>query len=143
MDSQTKATTTRKKLHQLAVAVSFPSFLPPLAYSCIHSFVCLFLLFFDVGVKSVYQGNYNVDNLCALCQNECVNAASGGYSNYDGAFRCLEADAGDVAFIKHTTVADNAGNSSIYEYLCLNDTTSSTYYIIIALYYAHVQQLSL
>jgi len=78
--------------------------------------ICVFTL----GVKlPAYdtKGN-NPDSLCALCPDECKK--DGNYSNYDGAFRCMDDGVGDVAFVKHTTVRDNkpAGMISNYQYLC-------------------------
>lgn len=50
----------------------------------------------------------NSDSLCALC----IGKIPGGkcthrdpYSGFEGAFRCL-LEAGDVAFLKHTTVSE-------------------------------------
>lgn len=50
----------------------------------------------------------NSDKLCALC----VGKVPGGkctptdpYAGFEGAFRCL-LEAGDIAFLKHTTVAE-------------------------------------
>mmetsp|Transcript_5253 Transcript_5253/g.19250 ORF Transcript_5253/g.19250 Transcript_5253/m.19250 type:complete len:332 (+) Transcript_5253:687-1682(+) len=42
-------------------------------------------------------------DLCDICAGDCGQGTD-DYSNYQGAFRCLVEDAGDVAFIKHTTV---------------------------------------
>lgn len=118
-----------------SLALSLPSFLPSPAYACIHSFICLFCWFYHPGVKEVNQGNsYDLDNLCALCRNECTTAIKGEYSDYDGAFRCLQAGAGDVAFIKHTTVGDNTQKPGNYKYLCLDGTTNGMYCIFIASY---------
>ncbi|XP_072027550.1 melanotransferrin-like [Amphiura filiformis] len=59
--------------------------------------------------------NSNPDNLCQLCtgtnDNKCVRNANEPYYGYDGAFRCLVEGAGDVAFVKHTTVSSTLGSS--------------------------------
>lgn len=50
----------------------------------------------------------NSDRLCQLCIGKIPGGrctTSDPYSGYDGAFRCL-LEAGDVAFVKHTTVPD-------------------------------------
>lgn len=51
------------------------------------------------------------DNLCDLChgtkERYCKRDASEDYYGHTGAFRCLVEGGGDVAFVKHTTVAEN------------------------------------
>lgn len=51
------------------------------------------------------------DNLCDLCHGTskqyCRRDHSEDYFGYTGAFRCLVEGGGDVAFVKHTTVAEN------------------------------------
>jgi len=51
------------------------------------------------------------DNMCDLCHGAsyryCRRDASEDYFGYTGAFRCLVEGGGDVAFVKHTTVAEN------------------------------------
>ncbi|XP_067898024.1 serotransferrin-B-like [Heterodontus francisci] len=82
--------------------------------------------------------------LCSLCigngdklntENKCVANNNERYFSYSGAFRCL-VDAGDVAFVKHTTVPENTDgngqlswnrnlNSANYYLLCKDGTTSA------------------
>ncbi|KAG2462594.1 TRFM protein, partial [Polypterus senegalus] len=64
----------------------------------------------------------NVDgyppSLCQLCigdeneNNKCTKNAEERYFNYSGAFRCLAEGAGDVAFVKHTTVLENTNGAN-------------------------------
>ncbi len=58
----------------------------------------------------------NPNSLCALCigegNNKCASSAAEPYAGYAGAFRCMAEGAGDVAFVKHTTVPDNTGGTN-------------------------------
>ncbi|NXI88898.1 TRFE protein, partial [Rhipidura dahli] len=48
---------------------------------------------------------------------------TGPYSGYSGAFHCLKDGKGEVAFVKHTTVQENApAEKDEYELLCLDGT---------------------
>uniref|UniRef100_A0A8C5MGX6 Melanotransferrin n=1 Tax=Leptobrachium leishanense TaxID=445787 RepID=A0A8C5MGX6_9ANUR len=69
--------------------------------------------------------------LCELCKNNCDSSDSEPYFGYSGAFRCLAEKAGEVAFVKHSTVFENTnGNnteswasglaSSDFQLLCPN-----------------------
>lgn len=75
----------------------------------------------------------NPSSLCQQCigtgTENCVRNSAEPYYDYSGAFRCLAESAGDVAFVKHTTVMENTdGNggqswsanlrSGDYELLC-------------------------
>ncbi|PFX31444.1 Melanotransferrin [Stylophora pistillata] len=61
----------------------------------------------------------NPRNLCELCPMECDK--DGEYSGYSGAFKCLVNDVGEVAFVKHTTVASEPNaKADDYMYLCYN-----------------------
>nr|XP_003703507.1 PREDICTED: melanotransferrin isoform X1 [Megachile rotundata] len=66
-------------------------------------------------VPGALSTEYNIgvpyDNMCDLCHGAsfryCRRDASEDYFGYTGAFRCLVEGGGDVAFVKHTTVAEN------------------------------------
>ncbi|XP_069831738.1 serotransferrin-A-like [Dendropsophus ebraccatus] len=63
------------------------------------------------------------EKLCKLCAGQkdkkCKQSEDEPYWGYDGAFRCLKAESGDIAFVKQTT-AVNGGKD--YELLCLDNT---------------------
>uniref|UniRef100_A0A8C2SHP2 Lactotransferrin n=1 Tax=Capra hircus TaxID=9925 RepID=A0A8C2SHP2_CAPHI len=68
-------------------------------------------------------------NLCQLCkgvgENKCACSSQEPYFGYSGAFKCLQDGAGDVAFVKETTVFENLpekADRDQYELLCLNNT---------------------
>ncbi|XP_032723743.1 lactotransferrin [Lontra canadensis] len=67
-------------------------------------------------------------NLCRLCAgtggNKCACSSQEPYFGYSGAFKCLQEGAGDVAFVRDSTVFENLpnkANQDEYELLCLNN----------------------
>lgn len=67
-------------------------------------------------------------NLCRLCAgtggNKCACSSKEPYFGYSGAFKCLQEGAGDVAFVRDSTVFENLPNKADqdkYELLCLNN----------------------
>ncbi|XP_025934383.1 ovotransferrin-like [Apteryx rowi] len=64
-------------------------------------------------------------NLCRQCKGDPKTkcARTSPYSGYSGAFHCLKDGNGEVAFVKHTTVEENAAKEKDkYELLCLDGT---------------------
>ncbi|XP_029796592.1 melanotransferrin [Suricata suricatta] len=93
--------------------------------------------FFSASCVPVNNPKSYPSSLCALCvgdeqdRNKCVGNSQERYYGYSGAFRCLAENAGEVAFVKHTTVFDNTNGhnsepwaaelrSEDYELLCPN-----------------------
>ncbi|KAH0504399.1 Melanotransferrin [Microtus ochrogaster] len=93
--------------------------------------------FFNGSCVPVNNPRNYPSSLCALCvgdekgRNKCVGSSQERYYGYSGAFRCLAEHAGDVAFVKHTTVFENTNGhnpepwaahlrSQDYELLCPN-----------------------
>lgn len=65
------------------------------------------MVFFVASILFLLFAGDNSDKLCQLCASKvpgqrCTSADP--YAGYEGAFRCL-VEAGDIAFLKHTTVA--------------------------------------
>ncbi|NXK44296.1 TRFE protein, partial [Chauna torquata] len=74
---------------------------------------------------SCVPGATTEQKLCRQCKGDpktkCSRTAP--YSGYSGAFQCLKDGKGDVAFVKHTTVRENAPEEKDeYELLCLDGT---------------------
>ncbi|XP_028334748.1 lactotransferrin isoform X4 [Physeter macrocephalus] len=68
-------------------------------------------------------------NLCQLCTgtggNKCACSSQEPYFGYSGAFKCLQDGAGDVAFVKDSTVFENLpekADRDQYELLCPDNT---------------------
>ncbi|NWI17270.1 TRFE protein, partial [Crypturellus soui] len=64
-------------------------------------------------------------SLCRQCKGDPKTKCgrSSLYSGYSGAFLCLKDGNGEVAFVKHTTVEENAADEKDkYELLCLDGT---------------------
>ncbi|KOC70364.1 Serotransferrin [Habropoda laboriosa] len=63
------------------------------------------------ALSTEYNTGVPYDNMCDLCHGAsfryCRRDASEDYFGYTGAFRCLVEGGGHVAFVKHTTVAEN------------------------------------
>ncbi|XP_015510562.1 melanotransferrin isoform X1 [Neodiprion lecontei] len=63
------------------------------------------------ALSTEYNTGVPYDNMCDLCHGVsfryCRRDASEDYFGYTGAFRCLVEGGGNVAFVKHTTVAEN------------------------------------
>ncbi|XP_036985916.2 lactotransferrin [Artibeus jamaicensis] len=97
---------------------------------------CNFGEFFS---QSCAPGSDPNSNLCALCigneqgQDKCAPNSNERYYSYNGAFRCLAENAGDVAFVKAATVLENTDGRGTeawakdlkledFELLCLDGT---------------------
>ncbi|XP_020035148.2 lactotransferrin [Castor canadensis] len=89
--------------------------------------------------ESCAPGSDPKSNLCALCigdengENKCASNSSERYYGYTGALRCMVEGAGDVAFVKDSTIFQNADGKNTeawardlkvedFELLCLDGT---------------------
>lgn len=73
---------------------------------------------------------YGEKKLCSQCSGKgdqkCVRNSNEPYYNYAGAFKCLQDDAGDVAFLKQSILmALSAAEQLKYKILCLNDQSAA------------------
>ncbi|XP_066050285.1 serotransferrin [Chamaea fasciata] len=74
---------------------------------------------------SCVPGATTEPKLYRQCKGDAKTKMSrtGPYSGYSGAFQCLKDGKGEVAFVKHTTVQENApAEKDEYELLCLDGT---------------------
>uniref|UniRef100_A0A8C3L3F5 Ovotransferrin n=1 Tax=Chrysolophus pictus TaxID=9089 RepID=A0A8C3L3F5_CHRPC len=91
-------------------------------------------------IPGANSANYPT-SLCQLCkgdssgQNKCQGNSQEQYYDYSGAFRCLAEDAGEVAFVKHSTVPENTDGRTLFAWaqqlrskdfqlLCRNGSTA-------------------
>ncbi|KAK7945631.1 hypothetical protein WMY93_001359 [Mugilogobius chulae] len=65
---------------------------------------------------SCVPGAQGQTNLCQLCKGDCSESSSNDYYSDAGAFKCLDEDAGQVAFMKATEIPASKKNN--YELLC-------------------------
>jgi hypothetical protein len=69
-----------------------------------NSILCLYFICFFIGDNS--------DKLCKLCIGKIPGdwcSSADPYFGFEGAFRCL-VEAGEIAFLKHTTVDEMTSN---------------------------------
>lgn len=87
----------------------------------------------------------NSDKLCALCigkipGGKCTSADP--YAGFEGAFRCL-LEAGDIAFLKHTTVQEMLESKQFSEYSVVPfDTDADRQDSLLNFYFSHFRFLS-
>ncbi|KAB5535959.1 hypothetical protein PHYPO_G00123850 [Pangasianodon hypophthalmus] len=102
---------------------------------------CDFSTYFS---ESCAPGSDPESSLCRICKggeagkDKCKASDDEPYYGYSGAFRCLAEGAGDVAFVKHSTVAENTdGNgpawakafkSSDFKLICPGGSAEITEY---------------
>ncbi|XP_058796185.1 transferrin 2 [Phymastichus coffea] len=93
------------------------------------------------ALSAEYNTGVPYDNLCDLChgtkERYCRRDASEDYYGHTGALRCLAEGGGEVAFVKHTTVAENTDGkrrewwarntfTKDFQLLCPDGTRKST-----------------
>ncbi|XP_028299481.1 melanotransferrin [Gouania willdenowi] len=94
--------------------------------------------FFNASCIPGANEDGSTPSLCALCKGDgsgghkCEMSSNEQYYSYEGAFRCLAEDSGQVAFIKHTIVEENTDGrgpawahglqSADFELLCRDGT---------------------
>lgn len=72
--------------------------------------------------QSCAPGSDPSSSLCALCignelgQDKCASNSNERYYGYTGAFRCMAENAGDVAFVKDSTVLENTDGKGTEEW---------------------------
>lgn len=62
----------------------------------------------------IFVAGNNPARICELCSGflEKKCSTDDPFAGYDGAFKCMSSDAGDVAFLRHDTVSLMAMNST-------------------------------
>jgi Transferrin len=65
----------------------------------------------------------NVDSICTACKGNCSqDTTKEAYTDYPGAFACLKAGAGDIAFTKEGVIP--AAEAANYKLVCPDGTTA-------------------